>query len=108
MFSSFSSFYILLKKKQLKLKDALQLIPFALFGGLCGGLLANSFPEKAMNLLAICLLTVALILNFIKKPQPSDESDWHLQKKVYPSYSESVSMTEYSDRDERPCSCIPF
>jgi uncharacterized membrane protein YfcA len=43
MFSSFSSFYILLKKKQLKLKVALQLIPFALFGGLCGGLLANSF-----------------------------------------------------------------
>ncbi len=67
------------------MKDALQLIPFALFGGLCGGLLANSFSEKAMNLLAICLLTVALIMNFIKKPQPSDESDWHLPKKVYPS-----------------------
>lgn len=108
MFSSFSSFYILLKKKQLKLKDALQLIPFALFGGLCGGLLANSFPGKAMNLLAIYLLTVALIMNFIKKPQPSDETDWHLPKKVYPSYSESVSMTECSDRDRRPCSCIPF
>lgn len=57
MFSSFSSFYILLKKKQLKSKDALQLIPFSLFGGLCG----DSFFEKAMNLLAICLLTVALI-----------------------------------------------
>ncbi|MFE4074226.1 hypothetical protein [Peribacillus sp. YIM B13477] len=38
-----------------------------------------------MNLLAICLLTVALIMNFIKKAQPSDESDWHLPKKVYPS-----------------------
>jgi uncharacterized membrane protein YfcA len=50
MISSFSSFYILFKKKQLKSKDALQLIPFALFGGLCGGLLANSFSEKAMNL----------------------------------------------------------
>lgn len=73
MFSSFSSFYILLKKKQLKLKGSLQLIPFALIGGLCGGLLANSFSEKAMNLLAICLLTVALIMNFIKKPKPSDE-----------------------------------
>ncbi|WP_286198025.1 sulfite exporter TauE/SafE family protein [Bacillus sp. ISL-34] len=85
MFSSFSSFYILFKKKQLKLKDALQLIPLSLFGGFCGGLLANSFSEKAMNLLAICLLTVALIMNFIKKPKPSDESDWHLPKKVYPS-----------------------
>ncbi|MEY8731662.1 sulfite exporter TauE/SafE family protein [Peribacillus frigoritolerans] len=84
MISSFSSFYILFKKKQLKLKDALQLIPFALFGGLYGGLLANSFSEKAMNLLAICLLTVALIMNLIKKPLPSDESDWHLPKKVYP------------------------
>jgi len=81
MVSSFSSFYILFKKKQLKLKDALQLIPFALFGGLYGGLLANSFSEKAMNLLAICPLTVALIMNLI----PSDESDWHLPKKVYPS-----------------------
>ena len=81
MISSFSSFYILFKKKQLKLKDALQLIPFALFGGLCEGLLANSVSEKAMNLLAICLLTVALIMNLI----PSDESDWHLPKEVYSS-----------------------
>jgi uncharacterized membrane protein YfcA len=45
MLPSFSIFYILLKKKQLKLKDALQLIPFALFGGLCGGPLANPFSE---------------------------------------------------------------
>ncbi|USK76361.1 hypothetical protein [Peribacillus frigoritolerans] len=38
-----------------------------------------------MNLLAFCFLTAALIMNFIKKPRPSDESDWHLPKKVYPS-----------------------
>ncbi|MEW5549375.1 hypothetical protein ABGT22_05260 [Peribacillus frigoritolerans] len=82
------------------MKDALQLIPFALFGGLCGGLLANSFSEKAMNLLAICLLTVALIMNFIKKPQPSDESDCISQKKFIHPYSGSVSMTECSDREQ--------
>ncbi|MCK1992653.1 hypothetical protein [Peribacillus muralis] len=35
--------------------------------------------------MAICLLTIALVLNFIKKPEPDSESVWHLPKKVYPS-----------------------
>ena len=85
MLSSFSSFYFLFKKKQLHLNDALKLVPFAILGGLCGGLLANSFTEKTMNLMAIFLLTVAMILNFLKKPHPNNEEEWKLPKKVYPS-----------------------
>lgn len=85
MLSSFSSFYFLFKKKQLKLKNALKLVPFAILGGFCGGLLANSFTEKTMNGMAIILLTSAMILNFIKKPIPNNEEKWTLPKKAYPS-----------------------
>ncbi len=85
MFSSFSSFYILLKKKQLDVANALKLIPFALFGGFCGGLLANSFSEKMMNLLAIGLLMIAMLMNVVKRTNPDSGSAWHLPKKAYPS-----------------------
>lgn len=85
MLSSFSSFYFLFRKKQLKLIEALKLVPFAILGGFCGGLLANSFTEKTMNVMAIFLLTVAMILNFLKKPRPNNEDEWKLPKKVYPS-----------------------
>ncbi|WP_269085337.1 hypothetical protein [Peribacillus muralis] len=107
MFSSFSSFYILMKKKQLKAADTLKLIP-ALFGGFCGGLLANSFSEKMMNLLAICLLTIALVMNFIKKPKPDSETVWHLPKKCILPCSESVSTMGCSVQDRQPCLCIRF
>ncbi|MFD9624497.1 hypothetical protein ACFV9I_01420 [Peribacillus muralis] len=75
------------------------MIPFALFGGFCGGLLANSFSEKMMNLLAICLLTIALVLNFIKKPEPDSETFGICQ---------TVSTMGCSVQDRQPCLCIRF
>ncbi|SFC03466.1 hypothetical protein SAMN05443252_101551 [Bacillus sp. OV322] len=84
MFSSFSSFYVLLKQRELTLKDALTLIPFALAGGLTGGMLANSFSEKTMNIMAVILLSIAFIISFFKKPKQKD-GDWYIPKKAYPA-----------------------
>ncbi|PLS16504.1 sulfite exporter TauE/SafE family protein [Bacillus sp. M6-12] len=85
VFSSFSSFYILLKQKELSWRDAATLIPFALGGGMAGGLLANSFSEKTMTVLAVFLLSGALAMNFLKKPKGDSEGIWKLEKKAYPT-----------------------
>jgi uncharacterized protein len=85
MFSSFSSFYTLVKQKELTWKNVSNLIPFALFGGFAGGLLANSFTENTMNMMAIILLSSAFIISLLKKPIPSGKGIWKLPKKSYPS-----------------------
>lgn len=85
MFSSFSSFYTLLKQRELTWKNVSALIPFALFGGLSGGFLANAFTENTMNIMAIALLSSAFLISFLKKPKPSLDGVWKLPKKTYPS-----------------------
>ncbi|WP_163103133.1 sulfite exporter TauE/SafE family protein [Peribacillus alkalitolerans] len=84
MISSFSSFYVLLKKKELKLKEAIKLIPIALLGGLTGGLLATSISDKTMSLIAVFLLSGAFILSFIKKPKQDGVDGWSPSPKTYP------------------------
>ncbi|CAH0345908.1 sulfite exporter TauE/SafE family protein [Bacillus sp. CECT 9360] len=85
MFSSFSSFYTLLKQKELTWRHVSTLIPFALFGGLSGGFLANAFTENTMKIMAIVLLGTAFMISFLKKPKPSADGVWKLPKKTYPS-----------------------
>ncbi|WP_409305250.1 sulfite exporter TauE/SafE family protein [Peribacillus sp. SCS-155] len=85
IFSSFSSFYTLLRQRELTWSQVWPLIPFALFGGLSGGLLANSFSETTMNIAAIILLLSAFIISFTKKPKSRDGENFLLPKKAYPS-----------------------
>jgi uncharacterized protein len=68
IFSSFSSFFYLLRKREISLKDSIQTLPFGLAGGATGALLANSIPEKAMTVLAASLLVFALVITMLKKP----------------------------------------
>lgn len=89
--SSFSSFIYLLKQKQIRLKDALGAAPFAAGGGLAGALLANHIPEKAMVIVAIILLTGALLLNMVKKAVERTQENKSLQKRVFP-YLFGISM----------------
>ncbi|MFS0861304.1 sulfite exporter TauE/SafE family protein [Fredinandcohnia sp. 179-A 10B2 NHS] len=85
IFSSFSSFFVLLRDKKIKLKQALIVAPFSLLGGISGGLFATSLSENSMTIIAICLLSVALILNFIKKnPKERNENVDKVPKKVVP------------------------
>lgn len=84
IFASFSSFFVLIKQKELTLFDVSALIPFALLGGLIGGLLANSLTENTMNVIAVLLLVSAFLLNILKKPQVKESPSWSLPKKTYP------------------------
>lgn len=84
IFASFSSFFVLIKQKELTFYDVSALIPFALLGGLIGGLLANSLTENTMNIIAVLLLVSAFFLSILKKPQVKESHSWSLPKKTYP------------------------
>lgn len=69
MLSSFSSFFVLLKRKELAMNEAFKTGPIALIGGVLGGLFASSLPEQALQIFAGSLLMAALGLSFIKKTE---------------------------------------
>lgn len=83
-FSSFSSFFILFKQKKIRLKTALLLSPIGILGGMTGGLIATTISEKTMTSIAIILLGVALLVNFLKKPKEESETVERVPFKVYP------------------------
>ncbi|MCA0174497.1 sulfite exporter TauE/SafE family protein [Bacillus sp. RAR_GA_16] len=74
MLSSFSSFYVLLKRKELSMKQALKTGPIALSGGILGGLFASSLSEQALQFFAGGMLLLALALSFKKKKQSTHTS----------------------------------
>lgn len=82
--SSFSSFFVLLKGKNIKLKDALRIIPFSVFGGMTGALFASMINEMVMTFIAVILLLCALGLQFIKKPSHEQNEAKQIPKKIYP------------------------
>ncbi|MBM7659549.1 putative membrane protein YfcA [Bacillus mesophilus] len=83
--SSFTSFLVLLKKRNIKLKTALVIAPVGIVGGISGGLIATSLSQETMMSVAIFLLIFALTLSFLKKPkQASQSGDHQVSKKVYP------------------------
>ncbi|MFT4415195.1 sulfite exporter TauE/SafE family protein [Fredinandcohnia humi] len=84
IFSSFSSFLVLLKEKKIKLTSALIVAPFSFLGGISGGKIATSISEEYMTVVAIILLSFALVLNFLKKPQEKEETKEKIPKRVYP------------------------
>ncbi|MCD7035475.1 sulfite exporter TauE/SafE family protein [Metabacillus sp. GX 13764] len=82
--SSFSSFFVLLRDKTIRLKDALAIIPFACAGGITGALLASLISEKTMTGIALVLLVFALILQFVKKPVAMADQTGKIPAKIYP------------------------
>jgi uncharacterized protein len=89
--SSFSSFYVLFRKKQIDWKSALSIVPFALLGGIVGGMISSSLSEQTMTWIALCLLSAALLLNMIKKPEEKDTQTSTIPAKIYP-YLSFISM----------------
>lgn len=73
IFSAFSSFIVLLKGGHITVATALKNAPVAIAGGFCGALLANAIPPKTMSFIAVILLTFALLLNIVRKPQEKAE-----------------------------------
>ncbi|KZZ85277.1 sulfite exporter TauE/SafE family protein [Bacillus sp. SJS] len=82
--SSFSSFFFFLKSDEIKMKEVIKIIPFALAGGITGALLAGAIPEKFMNGIALILLAFALLLSLIKNPQKNSHQSSKLPAKSFP------------------------
>ncbi|MFK9093899.1 sulfite exporter TauE/SafE family protein [Bacillus salipaludis] len=65
--SSFSSFFYLLKKKEISLKESFWMIPVSICGGISGGYIASRVSGENMYIVAIVLLIFAFIVSFIGK-----------------------------------------
>lgn len=65
--SSFSSFFYLIRKKKLTLKESIWIVPVSLTGGATGGFIASTIPEAQMYVLVSLLLVFAFITSFIGK-----------------------------------------
>jgi hypothetical protein len=65
--SSFSSFFVLLRRKEISFKESFWIIPVSLGGGLTGGYVASLLPEENLYWIAVCLLVFALITSFLSK-----------------------------------------
>jgi uncharacterized protein len=66
MFSSFSSFFVLLRKNDAKLKPYFLSGAVSLIGGISGGLIASAISRENLTIIALLLLSGALFLTFIK------------------------------------------
>ena len=65
--SSFSSFLMIYKNKEVTVKEALTVVPLSLAGGITGGVIASFLKEEWMIMIAIVLLTFAFITSFLGK-----------------------------------------
>lgn len=65
--SSFSSFFYLLRKKKISLRESIWIIPVSLTGGVTGGFIASNIPEKQMYIVVSFLLVFAFFTSFIGK-----------------------------------------
>lgn len=65
--SSFSSFFYLLKKKEISLRESWWIIPVSIGGGASGGVIASHISGEKMYIVAIILLVFAFIVSFIGK-----------------------------------------
>ena len=67
MISSFSTFFYLVKKNQIKWMEVLPLIPISVIGGMIGAFISSSIPQNYTHAIAITLLSAALFIQFTKK-----------------------------------------
>lgn len=64
--SSFSSFFVIYKNKEVTVKEALTVVPLSLTGGITGGVIASYLKEEWMIVIAIVLLTFAFVTWFLR------------------------------------------
>lgn len=63
--SSLSSFIVIYKYKEVTVKEALIIVPLCLGGGITGGLIASLLTESTMTIIAVVLLSFALLTSFL-------------------------------------------
>jgi uncharacterized protein len=63
--SSLSSFIVIYKYKEVTVKEAFIIVPLCLGGGISGGLIASFLNENTMIVIAVVLLSFALVTSFL-------------------------------------------
>ncbi|MDR7072070.1 sulfite exporter TauE/SafE family protein [Fictibacillus barbaricus] len=86
MFSSFSSFFVLIRKSNTKLTPYLFSGILSLTGGISGGLIASSISRDHLTIIALVLLCGALFLTFVKtkKDANAENEVIRLPARLYP------------------------
>lgn len=79
--SSFSSFYYLIRKKKISLKESYWIVPVSLLGGVVGGFVASFIPAEQLYIVVSFLLVVGFFTSFIGKKGFSGESRLRLNSK---------------------------
>lgn len=79
--SSFSSFLLIYKNKEVTVKEALTIVPLSLAGGITGGVIASFLEEEWMMIIAIVLLSFAFMTSFLGKSNFDGRETFHVTKK---------------------------
>lgn len=79
--SSFLSFLVIYKNKEVTVKEALTVVPISLAGGITGGVIASFLKEEWMIVIAIILLTFAFISSFLGKVDFDGNESFRATKK---------------------------
>ena len=79
--SSFSSFLMIYKNKEVTAKEALTVVPLSLAGGITGGVIASFLEEEWMIIIAIVLLSFAFITSFLGKTNFDGKETFRITKK---------------------------
>jgi len=79
--SSLSSFIVIYKYKEVTVKEALIVVPLCLGGGVTGGLIASLLTESIMIIIAIVLLSFALLTSFLGSSDFEGSSPLVIKKK---------------------------
>ena len=79
--SSFSSFFMIYKKREVTVKEAFTVIPISLAGGITGGVIASFLKEEWMIVIAIVLLSFAFITSFLGKTDFDGNEHFRVNKK---------------------------
>lgn len=79
--SSFSSFYYLIRKKTITLKESVWIIPVSLTGGVTGGYIASRVPDEEMYVVVTVLLMFAFVTSFLGKQEFSGKRPLTINKR---------------------------
>ena len=79
--SSFSSFLMIYKNKEVTAKEALTVVPISLAGGITGGVIASFLEEEWMIIIAVVLLSFAFITSFLGKTNFDGKETFRITKK---------------------------
>jgi uncharacterized protein len=79
--SSFSSFLVINKNKEVTVKEALTVVPLSLAGGITGGVIASFMKEDWMIIIAVVLLLFAFITSFLGNGNFDGKEPFRVTKK---------------------------